>query len=148
MLLVALCVVLGVFATAASTLTFDRGARRFDVVDTQLRLLKGRPAVFDRTVVYLPTNQNRILVPLALTSLVGIGMKPLVAYTTVRLLTAIAMFGGVAWILGRTTRADPRVIAAALLVLARHLPAFAVLLYAAVAADSGWRPVSAGGVPA
>ena len=125
MLLVALCVVLGVFATAASTLTFDRGARRFDVVDTQLRLLKGGPAVFDRTVVYLPTNQNRILVPLALTSLVGIGMKPLVAYTTVRLLTAIAMFGGVAWILGRTTRADPRVIAAALLVLALAvLPSF------------------------
>jgi hypothetical protein len=117
LLLGALCVVLGLFATAASTLTFDRGARRFDVVDTQLRLLKGGPAVFDGNVVYLPTNQNRIFVPLALASLIKAGIKPLVAYTTVRLLTAIAMFAGVASILGRTTNADPRAIAAALLVL-------------------------------
>ena len=118
MLLCALSVVLGVFATAASTLMFDRGARRFDVVDTQLKLLKGEPAVFDGRVVYLPTNQNRILVPLALASLVGAGVTPLAAYTTVRLGTAIAMFLGVAWILRRTTEADPRLVAAALTVLA------------------------------
>ena len=118
LLLFALCVVLGVFATAASTLMFDRGARRFDVVDTQLKLLKGEPAVFDGRIVYLPTNQNRILVPLALASLVGAGVTSLAAYTTIRLLTAIAMFLGVAWILRRTTEADPRLVGAALIVLA------------------------------
>jgi hypothetical protein len=125
LLLFALCVVLGVFATAASTMLFDRGARRFDVVDTQLRLLSGGPAVFDGNVVYLPTNQNRILVPLALTSLAGAGMNPLAAYTAVRVLTAIAMFAGVAWLIVRTTNADPRVTAAALVVLALALlPSF------------------------
>jgi hypothetical protein len=125
LLLCALCVVLGLFVTAASTLTFDRGARRFDVIDTQLRLLTGGPAVFDGNIVYLPTNQNRILVPLALAPLIGVGIDPLVAYTTIRTLTAIALFAGVAWILGRTTSADPRLIAAALVVLALALvPSF------------------------
>ena len=125
LLLCALCVVLGVFVTAASTLLFDRGARRFDVVETQLRVLRGGPAVFDGNVIYLPTNQNRILVPLALTSLTGLGMRPLVAYTTIRLLTAVAMFAGVAWIVGRTTNAEPKVVAATLLVLALALlPSF------------------------
>jgi len=124
-LLGALCVILGIFATAASTLMFDRGARRFDVVETQLRLVKGEPAIFEGTVVYLPTNQNRILIPLALTSLVRAGIEPLVAYTIVRLLSAIAMFAGVAWTMARTTLAAPRVIAAALLVLALALlPSF------------------------
>jgi hypothetical protein len=124
-LLAALCLVLGVFVTAASTLTFDRGARRFDVVETQLGLLSAKPAVFDGNVVYLPTNQNRLLVPLALASIVGAGATPLVAYTAVRLLTAVAMFAGVAWLLGRTTKADPRVIGAALVVLALALvPSF------------------------
>ena len=66
---------------------FDRGARRFDVVETQLTLVKGEPAIFEDTVVYLPTNQNRVLIPLALTSLVRAGVKPLVAYTIVRLLS-------------------------------------------------------------
>jgi len=95
------------------------------VVDTQLTVLKGGPAVFDGNVVYLPTNQNRILVPLALTSLIGLGMQPLAAYTTVRLLTAVAMFAGIAWILGRTTNAEPKVVAATLLVLALALlPSF------------------------
>jgi hypothetical protein len=118
-------VVLAVFVAAASTLMFDRGARRFDVVETQLRLLTGGPALFDGNVVYLPTNQNRILVPLALATMVGVGVAPLVAYTTVRLLTAIAMFAGVAWILGRTTNVNPRVVAAALVVLALALvPSF------------------------
>ncbi len=124
-LLCALCVVLGVFVTATSTLVFDRGARRFDVVDTQLRLLEGGPAVFDDHVVFLPTNQNRVLVPLALASMVATGVQPLVAYTIVRLFSAIAMFGGVAWILTRTTGAGSRVIAAALLVLSLALvPSF------------------------
>jgi hypothetical protein len=125
LLLLALCVVLGAFVTAASTLMFDRGARRFDVVETQLRILRGEPAVFAETVVFLPTNQNRILVPLALASLVGAGIAPLVAYTTIRLLTAIAMFAGVAWILSTRTGADPRAIGGALVVLALALlPAF------------------------
>ena len=89
---VALCVVLGVFATAASTLMFDRGARRFDVVDTQLRLLKGEPAVFDGTR-RLPADESEPDPGAAGADLaVGAGVKPLVAYTTVRLLTAIAMF--------------------------------------------------------
>lgn len=125
LLLGALCIVLGIFVTAASTLMFDRGARRFDVVETQLTLVKGEPAIFEDTVVYLPTNQNRVLIPLALTSLVRAGVKPLVAYTIVRLLSAIAMFAGVAWIMARTTLAAPRVIAAALVVLALALlPSF------------------------
>jgi len=52
-------------------------------------------------------------------------VKPLVAYTIVRLLSAVAMFAGVAWIMARTTLAAPRVIAAALVVLALALlPSF------------------------
>jgi hypothetical protein len=125
LLLYALSIVLGVFVTAASTLMFDRGARRFDVVDTQLRVLKGGSAVFDGNVVYLPTNQNRILVPLVLSSAIGLGLGPLVAYTTVRLLTAVLMFAGVAWILERTVDAGSKVVAATLLVLALALlPSF------------------------
>jgi hypothetical protein len=125
LLLVSLCVVLGVFVTAASTLMFDRGARRFDVVETQLRLLKSGPAVFDDRRVYLPTNQNRLLVPLAIASLVTTGIEPLVAYTVVRALSAVAMFAGVAWLMMRSTGADPRAIAASLMVLALALlPSF------------------------
>jgi len=87
--------------------------------------VKGEPALFEGTVVYLPTNQNRVLIPLALTSLVRTGVEPVVAYTIVRLLSAIAMFAGVAWIMARTTRAAPRVVAAALVVLALALlPSF------------------------
>jgi hypothetical protein len=124
-LLAALCLVLGVFVTAASTLTFDRHAHRADVIETQLRILNGGPAVFAQDEVYLPTNQNRILVPVALAAAISAGASPLAAYIGVRAASAIAMFAGVAWLLRRTTAANPPVIGAALAALALALvPSF------------------------
>ncbi len=124
-LLAALCLVLGVFVTAASTLTFDRLAHRADVVETQLRILTGGPAVFAQDEVYLPTNQNRILVPLALSTAMRAGASSLNAYVGVRAASAVAMFAGVAWLLRRTTAAGPLVIGAALVALALALvPSF------------------------
>jgi hypothetical protein len=133
-LLAALCLVLGVFVTAASTLTFDRHAHRADVIETQLRILSGGAAVFAEDEVYLPTNQNRILVPVALAAAMSTGASPLDAYIGVRAACAIAMFAGVAWLLRRTTAANPPVIGAALVALAVAGRRWMMLIIAAVAA--------------
>jgi hypothetical protein len=124
-LLLLLCLALGAFVVAASALTFGRQSHRSDVIETQLRILEGGPAVFGRDEVYLPTNQNRIMVPLALAAVIGMGTPMDTAYVAVRFATAVIMFLGVAWILYRTTLTDERLAGVTLVTLACALvPSF------------------------
>ena len=120
-LLAALCLVLGVFVSAASTLTFDRHAHRADVIETQLRILSGGAAVFAEDEVYLAAVMFGPIV------LWLVHNRTSVDERHVGLICAAIGVSALSICFGLESE------------LRRHIPALAVLLYVAVAAHSGWR---------
>jgi len=118
LLLAGLAVCLALLLTVTSTLMYDRLDHRPDVVRTQLAILEGGPAVFGLDEVYLPTNQNRVLVPLLVSAVTAVGLLTAEqAYVIVRLASALALMSILALVLAQLTLATPKVIAVGQLVL-------------------------------
>jgi hypothetical protein len=119
LLLAGLAVCLALLLTATSTLMFDRLANRPDVVRTQLAILEGGPAVFGPDAVYLPTNQNRLLVPVLVSAVTAVGVLTAEqAYVVVRLASALALMSILTLVLAQLTHATPKASAVAQVVLA------------------------------
>ena len=119
LLLAGLAACLALLLTATSTLMYDRLGHRPDVVRTQLAILEGGPAVFGLDAVYLPTNQNRVLVPVLVSAVIAVGILTAEqAYVVVRLALALALMLTLTLVLAQLTHATPKGIAVGQLVLA------------------------------
>jgi hypothetical protein len=122
LLLAGLAVCLALLLTVTSTLMYDRLDHRPDVVRTQLAILEGGLAVFGLDAVYLPTNQNRVLIPVLVSAVTAVGLLTAEqAYVVVRLASALALMSILTLVLAQLTHATPKAIAVGQLVLAGAL---------------------------
>lgn len=121
-LLAGLALCLALLLTATSTLMYDRLDHRPDVVRTQLAILTGGPAIFGSDEVYLPTNQNRVLVPVLVTVAAASGLLSAEqSYVVVRLGSALALMAVLALVLGVLTQATAKMVGIGQVVLASAL---------------------------
>lgn len=121
-LLAGLALCLALLLTSTSTLMYDRLAHRPDVVRTQFALLEGGPAVFGLDEVYLPSKQNRVLIPLLVRAVTATGLlTDEQSYVVVRLAWALILMAVFTLVLAVVTYATPKTAAVGQVVLVSAL---------------------------